>query len=234
MPWFSVTRPAARALRVLTAGAALAAGTAAGAQPVTLTFDGLTPVDASGIRTVDNCYVEGGVRVAIAGMPCGAPDVLASWTPDNPLYYTGTPSLLNYGDGFGAPVDFSMMSGSPFSLHSASLAPFLGQLGEPTTVLFTGFLPGGGTVTRSVSIPGGDFPNPLALTDVTFTGFDALSSLRVEVTDPAFSPLVQLDNVALAAVPEPTTVLLVGGGLVALGALARRRRLAPSATPAAR
>ena len=85
------------------------------------------------------------------------------------------------------------------------------------------------TVTRSVDIPGGDFPNPLALTNVAFTGFDVLGGLRVEVTDPAISPLVQLDNVALAAVPEPTTVALLGGGLLALGALARRRRLASSA-----
>jgi hypothetical protein len=223
MPWFSAARPVA----VLAALAALAVGAAAarpaGAQPVTLTFDGLTPVDASGIRTVDNCYVEGGVRVAAAGLPCGTPDALASWTPDNDLYYTGSPALLNYAGGFGGPLEIGLVGGGAFAIHSIGLAPFLGQLGNPATVLFTGLLAGGGTVTRSVDVPGGVFGTPTTPTTFDFTGFGALTSLHVEVTDPAVEPLVQIDNLTVAAVPEPATVLLLGGGLLVLGAAARRR-----------
>jgi hypothetical protein len=223
MPWFSAAPPSAfsrtRALLAVCAAVAIGAP-AARAQPATLTFDGLTPVDASGVRFVDNCYEEGGFRVALDGFPCGAPAALATWTPDNDLYYTGSPALYNNFDGS---VDFSRVGGGTFALRSIGLATFLGQLGNPTSVMFTGFLVGGGTVTRTVDVPEGDFGTPTALSVYDFTGFDALSSLRLTVVSPVVEPYVQFDNVSLAAVPEPATVLLLGGGLVALGAVARRR-----------
>ena len=45
-------------------------------------------------------------------------------------------------------------------------------------------------------------------------------------TDIFDQPYVQIDNlhVALAVVPEPATVLLLGSGLAAIGALGWRRR----------
>jgi hypothetical protein len=224
MPSHLAARPATRrrAPQLALAAAALLALAAppARAQPVTLDFNGLTAVDASGIRLVDNCYTESGFRVSLASMPCGAPAALGSWTPDNDLYYTGTPALFN---NFEGALDVAATNGRVFSLHSIGLAPFLGALGNPTTVLFTGFRAGGGVLTRSVDVPGGDFFTPASLTAFTFSDWDGLLSLRLTVTSPDVEPYVQLDDVALTAAPEPATVLLLAGGLLGVGALARRR-----------
>jgi hypothetical protein len=229
MPWFSAARPAARsgARALATACAALAAGAAtaaaARAQPATLTFDALTAVDGSGIRFVDNCYTESGFRVRLTGLACGAPAALATWTPDNDLYYTGSPALYN---NFEGSVDVTAVGGRPFTFHSIGLAPFLGQLGNPTTVLLTGVRAGGGgMVTQSLDVAEGTFGVPTTPTLYNLVGFDNLSALRLTVTSPAAEPFVQFDDVTLTATPEPGTVLLLGGGLLALGAVARRRAL---------
>ncbi len=223
MPWYSVARPsAARLAGALAACAALtAAAPAARAQsPVTLTFNGLAPVDGSGVRYVDNCYEEGGFRVAVSGLPCGTAAALATWTPDSPLFYSGSPALYN---NLGPSVDFTSTGNFVFSLQSIGLAPLLGGFGVPASVLFTGFLAAGGTVTQTVQVPGATN----APTVFNFANFTGLTSVRLTVTAPGAEPYVQFDNVALtqgtAVIPEPGTVALLGVGLVGLGAAARRR-----------
>jgi hypothetical protein len=230
MPWSPVARPSAprragasapaRALAAGVAVLALAGAPAARAQtPVTLTFNSLTDVDGSGVRNVNNCYVESGIRVTVLGVACGTEAALATWTPDSPLFYTGSPALFN---NLGPSVEFAVVSGAAFSFQSIGLAPLLGGFGNPATVMFTGFMMGGGTVMQTVQVPGAT----TALTPYTFTNFTNLSSLRMTVTSPSFEPYVQFDNVGLNVVPEPATVALFGAGLLGAGALARRRRRA--------
>ena len=202
------------------------------AQATTLTFNGLTPVDDSGIRFVNNCYEESGFRVTLVGMGCtggGTDPAFGTWTAGNPEYFTGSPALFNNVDGA---VQFTAVSGQAFSFQSIGLGSFLGSLGNETSVLFTGMLAGGGTVTRTVVVPGGMFPAPATLTNFVFTGFTNLSALQLTVTSPDVPGLrnVQFDNVVFGAaqsvVPEPATVVLFGSGMVALGLVTLRRRRA--------
>lgn len=205
-----------------TALVALAAAPSAGAQSTTVTFDGLTPVDATGVRYVDNCYVEGGFRFTLVGTACGTEAAFGTWTPDNPLFYTGSPALFN---NLGPAVDVSTTSGATFSLASLDLTTFLGGFGNATTVTFMGMLASGGSVMQTVELPGAT----TTPTRVTFANFANLTGVRMTVTAPDFEPYVQFDNLtatvaASSVVPEPSTYALLASGLATLGGVAYRRR----------
>lgn len=214
-----------RAHRWLATGIAVAAS-AAFAMPAhaqtTLNFNSLTDVDGSGVRYVNNCYVESGFRVAVAGLACGTEAALATWTSADPLFYTGSPALFN---NLGETVEITATSGASFSLMSLGMAPVLGGFGAPTTVTFMGMLAAGGTVSQTFTVPGAT----TAMTAFTLTGFTGLSSVRFTVTSPSAEPYVQFDNVMLmagttAVIPEPSTYALIGAGLLGVAGMARTRR----------
>jgi hypothetical protein len=211
-------------LFALAAGLVLAAAPAGGQTPVTLTFDALTATDMSGVRPVENCYVESQVRVTVVGEPCGLPPAdqppaLATYTPDN-FSYTGTPALFN---NLGFAVDFAPTGGGVFSLFSIDLAPIFLIGGGPAAgmmpVMFTGTRMGAMTVSQTFDLSLG----ATALTTFVFSGeFTNLSSVRLEPGAPDYA--VQFDNVNAGVVPEPSTFALMAPGLAVLAAVARRRR----------
>jgi hypothetical protein len=236
MSWYSVARPSApRRTRALAhalvfAAAAVAAPAAARAQ-APITFNGIATTDPSGVQSVMNCYVEGGVRFTVVGEACGMPAMgqppaLATYTPANGSY-TGTPALFN---NLGTAVDFTSVSGQPMSLFSIDLAPIfidpsVGSMAGNMMVMFTGFrmpgMAGPATVTQSFSLS----LDAAGLTRFVFSPeFQNLTSVRMAPGAPDLA--VQFDNVNAAVIPEPGTVLLLGLGLAGTAAYARRRRAA--------
>jgi hypothetical protein len=146
------------------------------------------------------------------------------------MYAPGNASYLGNAifNDVGSAIEFTPVAGGPFSLFSLDLAPlFLVPPGTPlaTTgslpVTFTGFRIGGMNVMQMESLP----LNAQTFATFTLTNFSNLSSARVTFGSPDFA--AQVDNVRIATtavVPEPSTYMLLGTGLAALGAVARRRR----------
>lgn len=176
------------------------------------------------VMYVQNCYAESGLRFTVVGDACDVMDSFATWGTADPLFYSGSPALFN-NSATGTAVDITGANGEMFSLLSISLTPFLGGIGNPTTVMFEGMLSGGGMVSQTFMLPG--MTNTPSM--FMFNNFTAVSSVRFTVTDPTFEPYVQFDDVTasisgVAVVPEPASLLLTAAGLALVGLVARRRQ----------
>ncbi len=86
-----------------------------------------------------------------------------------------------------------------------------------STITFNGNVHGGGTVTDTVTVG-----NTLSFSQFNFTGFQNLDS----VTWTNNYPFTQLDNVTVAAVPEPETYVMMLAGLGLMGFMVRRKKTA--------
>ena len=234
-------RTVAAAIFVVASASPLAAQTT----NARLTFDNAGAPAAGGVRRVNNCYVENGIRVTVLELAGGVgPGLVPLNCPTTPptantataLYtyapgnasYLGSPALVNDA---GSAVEFtSAVMGGSFSLFSLDLAPiFLVPAGTPLSMVGSMPVTFSGVTIGGVSLAPQVFSlalNEQTFRTFTFTNFTNLSSARVTFGAPDFS--AQIDNVNVginaAVIPEPSTYALMGTGLLGLAGIARRRR----------
>jgi hypothetical protein len=141
-----------------------------------------------------NPYVEAGYQFSPSNANSAVFDAASSST------MLGNPSSW-FGFAGGNIITLTRVSGPPFSLTNLLAGPSSIALGNPITLSLVGNVFGGGTLNAS-------FPN---LTTATLANLNwtNLASVTLSSTSDA-----GIDNVNFTPVPEPTSLLLVGAGLL--------------------
>ena len=231
----SRTIVAARVLLALIPAMLVAGLVAAPAKAFVLDMEGHAPTGGN----TDELAIGPGSGISTQGM--------FQLTVDHGHYWSGThPNAFALSDIGGTATDWFLhdsplplhiaeLGGSPFSVTSFQAGEWFGAsppsyttgvstTGNPIDV--TGFLFGGGTITTtfiSDAIPSdGPGPNVDFETFLFGPGWDNLIALEFLVIPPNDDDRqFGYDNIVINVVPEPSTALLVAGGLVGI---AFRRR----------
>ena len=173
----------------------------------TLTFSIFEQAGTNLVHIADP-YFESGYRISNGGE-------LYYAQQSNSLYAGSAGLHERIGNGL---LTLSRTDGNPFTLTSINLS-VLSPVGTSPAVVFTGVLAGGGTVTQTFT--------PTVFGFQTFV-FSSVFTNLLSVSwhqGCCETSAHQFDNIVVSSsVPEPTTMILLGTGLVGVAARARKRQ----------
>jgi len=178
------------------------------AQAAVIDFESLAHDDD---QIVDNgaTYTEDGFLLTNTATGGLSPSLATAGT--NTFGYSESTALFN--DNWEGQTVLTRTDGGWFNLYTIALSEFYDT--DPISVVFTGVLNSGATVMQTLTLDG-------AFGTEVFT-FDTSFSNLVSVSWFQTADYHQFDDITVAPVPEPSTILLFASGLLTVAAARRKR-----------